>query len=94
MGYYTRYSLTVKDIDETDKIREALTQLYGMDPFEDSTKWYDSDENCIQVSRQFPDTLFAISGDGEEQGDRWRKVYQNGACVKEERQTPIQFDPL
>lgn len=44
----------------------------------DSTKWYDHDEEMIELSLQFPEIVFQLYGDGEENGDTWYKYYKNG----------------
>lgn len=45
---------------------------------ENSTKWYDHDENLIEFSKQYPLVVFELKGDGEESGDMWIKYYKNG----------------
>ena len=41
-------------------------------------KWYEYDDNMIEVSKNNKDVLFIVDGDGEESGDIWRKFYKNG----------------
>lgn len=41
-------------------------------------KWYDHDEDMIELSKRFPDYTFILEGEGEENGDLWRNVYHDG----------------
>lgn len=44
----------------------------------DAIKWYDSDEDMIELSKSFPDFIFELGGYGEEEGDWWIAKYHNG----------------
>lgn len=44
----------------------------------DTWRWYDHDEDMIKVSKQFPDIMFELRGDGEESEDFWKTYYLNG----------------
>lgn len=41
-------------------------------------KWYECDNDIIAISKMFPECLFILSGDGEEEPDLWRSYYKNG----------------
>lgn len=88
MGYYTRYSLETDANDATveDAILTRIKELsgYNYGPFEDECKWYSFDKDMIAVSKEFPDVLFTLYGEGEESGDVWKAQYKNGltASVK------------
>lgn len=41
-------------------------------------KWYEYDEDMLAISKQFPDYVFQLHGDGEETEDFWFAYYQNG----------------
>lgn len=45
---------------------------------EDECKWYGHEKDMINLSKQFPDMIFCLEGDGEERGDMWRKYFHNG----------------
>lgn len=45
------------------------------------TKWYDNDDDMLELSRKFPDTIFKLHGNGEEAGDVWDSYYKNGKMV-------------
>lgn len=44
----------------------------------DSCKWYDHIKDMVELSKQFPDVVFELEGDGEESGDMWKEYYKNG----------------
>lgn len=41
-------------------------------------KWYEHNEEMIELSKQFPETVFCLYGNGEENGDTWYQYYKNG----------------
>ncbi len=45
---------------------------------DDVAKWYDFDKEMKELSKQFPETVFCLYGDGEESGDTWYQYYKNG----------------
>ena len=58
---------------------------YGIDDgdklgyvFEDGCKWYECNEDMITISKKFPNVLFQLDGNGEEDGDLWRNFFLNG----------------
>lgn len=111
MGYYTRYSMEIQDIDnkgydsykiakymldkqeESDRFyafeyelknfvenedTESRTRcelsLYG----DDECKWYDNEDDMLLLSKEFPDVLFKLHGEGEDNKDIWDKYFMNG----------------
>ena len=46
----------------------------------DMAKWYDCEEDMLEISRQFPDVRFTIDGEGEESRDIWEEHFLNGKC--------------
>ena len=93
MGYYTNYTLKyTEDKEEDDAYLERLgveekevyvdheEQLWERyyASFEEATKWYDWQKNMKEYSKEYPDTLFELSGEGEESGDIWRAYFKNG----------------
>lgn len=53
-------------------------------------KWYDWETHMKALSREYPDVLFTLSGDGEENGDLWKAYFKNGKCQYEKAK--ITFD--
>ena len=45
---------------------------------EEWNKWYEHDEEMLELSKHFPNVVFCLDGEGEENGDIWRTYYKNG----------------
>lgn len=41
-------------------------------------KWYDYNSEMRSFSLRFPNTIFTVQGQGEEQSDRWMEYWKNG----------------
>jgi hypothetical protein len=86
MGYYTDYHLTIEPDDAYPEVNEALqaeTDFLGaFEPFADGwylhATWYDREIDLRKFSLAFPDTLFILSGVGEESPDAWKFYVKNG----------------
>jgi hypothetical protein len=87
MGYYTTYHLDIQgkgiDFDKYEIFEEiGIISRYGEEMFEDGSayeiKWYSHEEDMTQISKKYPDLLFILNGNGEENGDIWRKHFKNG----------------
>ena len=44
----------------------------------DTTKWYDHDEDMCELSKVFPNAIFMLHGEGEDREDIWDTYYKNG----------------
>ena len=90
MGYSTSYELKVKEGSST--IKEIYSK-WGNNEFEfegfdyaidengemcDQVKWYDHEKDMKQLSILFPDVLFSLFGEGEDNDDSWYKYFKNG----------------
>lgn len=95
MGYYTRHIMTVinSDGDEIDSSRVPEFELKVLDgnstsvqeiisELADSCKWYEHAKDMLELSKTFPEYLFILDGDGEENGDAWREFYKNGRSYR------------
>ena len=87
----------VELVDTSAKIRDYLKKnqadFYGIDEDGKSTgsaKWYEYDTNMLKLSREFPNYLFTLHGEGEEAGDIWNRYYFNGKTQTEKAK--ITFD--
>ena len=111
MGYYTRYSMEIQDIDNKgydsykiakymlDKLKESgrfyafeyeLKDFVGNEDTvprtrcelsldgDDECKWYDNEDDMLLLSKEFPDVLFKLHGEGEDNEDIWDKYFMNG----------------
>jgi hypothetical protein len=83
MGYYTDYKLEYKgDLDQETLITK-LEEVSGYRWWDNyltlpDVKWYEHDHHMEVISREYPDILFILTGEGEESGDVWRKYFKNG----------------
>jgi hypothetical protein len=70
------YSYYAFQYEFKDNIKDESTsdfELYG-----EQCKWYEHDEEMIELSLRFPETVFCLYGEGEESGDIWYTYYKNG----------------
>jgi hypothetical protein len=84
MGYYTTHTLEVLDGNDfvTDYKKEiGLISDYG-DPFSEAIKWYRHEDDMRELSNKFPNTLFVLSGVGEDNDDLWKEFYLGGKMQK------------
>lgn len=88
MGYYTTFGLSVRNGEVTEEMQTKLKEIqpdyfsdYGLEDLLEgwyNAKWYDWEEDLIELSKTFPTEVFELSGDGEESGDMWRAYFKNG----------------
>lgn len=79
MGYYTRFELAViSGGDYETDYEEAVREQVDYNPFDDETKWYDFEKDMREVSKQHPNVLLELSGEGEENGDLWKAYFKDG----------------
>lgn len=88
MGYYTRFKLTLPQVNVivlpevvdiiSRRISEISRYYIEIDQDTQEIKWYDHDDDMKQLSKQYPNVLFLLSGVGEESLDLWQTYYQNG----------------
>jgi len=83
MGYYTDYTLTVENADDKlEELTEMLTKEYGFEAWGEqfwrNAKWYEHDNDMLELSREYPEVLFDLYGDGEDSDDMWHSYYKNG----------------
>ena len=90
MGYYTYFTLEVEGGPAEQRCptcghigewrwEDLISQfLDGYDPFQESCKWYEWEEDMRKFSARYPEWTFILEGDGEESDDRWRAYFKNG----------------
>jgi hypothetical protein len=63
-------------------------------PFDEQCKWYEHTEDMLRVSMKYPNVIFSLYCNGEEDGDMWVEYFMNGK-VQTERAviTYADFDP-
>lgn len=85
----------VKDEEQLEELHELLDDygilqyaldfgtLYG-DEVEffscGAVKWHEHEEDMKKVSKEFPDMVFQLRGNGDDPEDIWEKYFQNGEC--------------
>ena len=78
MDYYTMYELTVSD-DKIDQHIGGIELYFGYSgAFEQTVKWYSHEQDIRAYSKDHPDVLFEIKGQGEEIGDLWVAYFKGG----------------
>ena len=84
MGYYTRHELEIVSGDDynTDYEQEISELADYSSCFDDEIKWYDCEKDMKIYSKNHPNVVFGIKGEGEESGDIWKAYFQNGKMFK------------
>lgn len=92
MGYYTNFELTVTP-EPSEELHKYLTvsdynQLlsyigafyrYPTGEYSSSEwKWYNWEDDMLDLSIRFPDYVFRLFGDGEDRDDLWVAFFKNG----------------
>lgn len=77
-----------------ERIEADDDQFYAIREGSEATKWYRHDGDMLSLSREFPEVLFILHGEGEEGGDLWRTYYLDGGSQREKAViTYAEFDP-
>ena len=48
----------------------------------EACKWYEWEQDLRSFSQGYPDTLFELTGSGEDNGDLWAAYFKNGKMQK------------
>jgi len=99
MGYYTDFTLTAEAHDPAIAC-EAIMDFaehsnYSWDIANNEAtlhdaKFYDWVEKLEQASKRFPQVLFRLDGNGEENGDIWAAFAHNGVSERAEAKIVIE----
>jgi len=82
MGYYTNFTFTTPlTEDQLNKLSSISGYTHECDGDLFKAKWYEYKEHMIELSRIYPNKLFQIDGDGEDDGDIWRHYFKNGKSL-------------
>lgn len=93
MGYYTTYNLSIVEGDDySTDYQEEISKQLDFDPFQGECKWYDNEEDMLLYSKNHPQVLFLLEGEGEEATDLWQKYFKNGKMQRCEAK--ITYDPF
>jgi len=90
MGYYTDFEMeTIEFASEKEAVwfAHSLSKDTGLIPKQDGVfvggysqdnKWHNWEKDMVTFSLAFPEVLFSISGEGEENDDIWKAKIKNG----------------
>lgn len=90
MGYYTCYTLRVKDagscsfeeldaaIEKTNRDLEFASWKEDQYWFGSELAWDNHENDMVKLSKQFPEIIFVLSGAGDMPEDLWKKYFRNG----------------
>lgn len=87
MGYSTNFTIDVhkgeRNIkDVLEQVREDFVGLdYAVDEngeTSEGVKWYNHEVDMKYLSVEFPDEVFVLYGEGEDNEDVWYKYFKNG----------------
>src|SRR6187402_2123969 len=91
MGYYSKYTMSIQSSEEDkENLEKELRHRYdasmGMcdasivyfNEKNDLTKWYEYQDDMTEISKLFPDILFTLKREGEENGHIEKSFYKNG----------------
>ena len=90
MGYYTYYTIDiVKDPEnQLEEFKAEFNEIIQEDWYEGfEAKWYDWENDMINMSKKFPKMLIKVTGHGEEALDIWICHFCNGNSNYREIQT-------
>ena len=45
---------------------------------DEASKWYDHEKDMLEMSKEFPEIVFCLHGEGETNEDLWYKYFKNG----------------
>lgn len=60
--------------DLVEENGRTMLWFSGMEP----VTWYNCNTDMQEISTLFPDCVFRLHGDGEDQGDLWNAYFMNG----------------
>lgn len=93
MGYLTLFEITYSE--KTKEIKKYAKELsdenINNDGFyyndEDYVTWYHYERDMLQLSKEFPDVLMTVKGQGEDDDDRWIQYFKGGKYTNQKMAT-------
>lgn len=103
MGYYTDYTLDVYQSQgsfDRDELNRAVMEIDGgtfeewgdLSWYASDQKWYSQRRDMYELSLKFPNLLFRVHGNGEDEDDLWDEYWQDGSYEEQYAEIPP-FDP-
>lgn len=79
------------EIDDFDSYAESADrEPLFTELFDSELKWYDCDRDMKNLSAEFPDLTFTVTGYGEKSLDIWRLWARNGQTYRSEAEFTFQ----
>ena len=79
MAYHIEYKLKIINGEDYNiNYEDELIKVTGYYPLESDCGWRSCESDMKQFSLNHPNTLFEITGDGEESTDLWKQYFLNG----------------
>lgn len=85
MGYQTGYTLTSDPeifheilVDQLNTITDYDFEVYCNNDLGLDAKWYKHEEDMKELTQLYPEVLFTLHGEGEDDEDKWYKYFKNG----------------
>lgn len=96
MWYYTSHKLIIEDVpnskDKTNeeifeeiKLNDSMGYCFSEWLWEigEKVKWYDLEKEMLEFSKQYPNKVFKLYWEWEEQWDIWQEFFVNGKSKRE-----------
>lgn len=92
MGYYTYYNLSVFEYKNNTKGEEVKNQIDFKKEICDiyhngsqglcfkAIEWHNWEKDMLEFSKKYPDLLFQLNGEGEDNDDIWVAYFIDGKC--------------
>ena len=89
MGYLTYHKLEIigdanPEIDYEEEI--GICSEYGNSPFYQHVKWYEYENDMRSFSKKYPDLIFVVTGEGEDNDDIWKAYFKDGLMFRAKAQ--------
>jgi hypothetical protein len=102
MGYYTNFALTTVFVDALDVMPDDIDFKatfvsitgYSLDNewSLNMVKWYNHETDMRRLSARYPQWVWQLDAEGEEQGDIWRKYFHDGRMQRANSEVIIKHD--
>lgn len=71
------FKYEIEDFVKNEKQSQKIRYDLSLDS-DEVYKWYDNENDMLLLSKEFPDVLFKLHGEGEDNEDIWNKYFMNG----------------
>lgn len=82
MGYYTNFTINISKDEPTfkDRLESISNEVFNQNGtcYDTYSKWYNHIKDMYKISKEFPNLVITVKGQGEETWDIWQTFWQNG----------------